>query len=339
MIVINSEGWFGMASLIVEIRREATTLKWVMLTFLGAVINAVIWSHYLYFSQRLFLSLADLTAYSLFFALIIVVYSLFCSLSLPEKRIVAPSDIQLISFGIMLAVQYAASQGRIESYIVITIVSFLVLYSLGLMQDWIVTRAIGIYGTRKDCYLNSYTTEMPFDYVVRELRSKDFRESTGLSKSSKIRKTEIKVLHTPFGEGLQMFLFLRCPTDAQAQHCLINIVSYKRTKYGIMKSGSCEHLAHMTECLLRKLLKVKESDGDDSFTAQSLKYALKPTRNILKSKRVNVRIALTCLVAAFTILPVVMYRFGYLQNLESLVTIEIPAALAILIYFAERKKR
>lgn len=78
-----------MASLINELRREATTVKWTVATFLGGAINSVLWSQYLFFSQHIFSSVETLTIFSLFFAIIIVIYSIASSLLLPMKRVVA----------------------------------------------------------------------------------------------------------------------------------------------------------------------------------------------------------------------------------------------------------
>lgn len=326
-----------MASLIKEVRRGATTVKWVTFTLLGAATNSAFWSQYLFFSQHALATLTDYVALSLFYMLIIIVFSLATSLLLPEKRIVSPNDIQLISFSFIIIIGYLALQGNFLVYAPVMIFSFLLLYVAGLIQNKVVTWIIGIYGTREDCWFGSYSVGLTVDDLTKKLRDKSFSSATEIIRCTKI-KSGIKIFRNSPGEGCQIFIFLKPHPDQNTQACSVNVVAYERTRCGIMNSETCEHKTEMITCLMSKLFKSKKAPKEDDFYERSILYALRPTRNKLEFKRISMRITLTCLVALFTVAPIVMFRFGYLPTLESVAAIEIPAVLAILSQFVPRSK-
>jgi len=328
-----------MASLINELRREATTVKWTVATFLGGAINSVLWSQYLFFYQHLFSGVETLTIFSFLFAMIIVIYSIVSSLLLPMKRVVAPSDIQLVSFALILAIGIAALHENIYSYIVITGSSFVFLFLLGLVQDIIVTKIIGLYGSEADCRFDSYSVTMPFKSLSKKLKEKEFSKATGIVKHSKLKGTEIEVFHTKPYEGFQIFLFLRAAPNRKKSHSQINIVSYERTKYGIRNSKNCEYQTRMILSLLSELFGIKKNATKGEFYNKSIEYSLKPTKNKLESERIDMRITLGCLILLFIGLPVVMFQFGYLSSIESLIAIEIPAVLAVLLQLFRRETK
>lgn len=326
-----------MASLIKEVRRGATTVRWVAFTLLGAAINSAFWSQYLFFSPHILATVTDYVSLSLFYMLIIVVFSLATSLLLPEKRIVSPNDIQLISFSFIIITGYLNLHGPLLDYSLVMIFSFLLLYFAGLIQNKIVTWIIGIYGTREDCWFGSYSADLAVDDLTKKLRDKSFSKATEMVRRTKI-KSGIRVFRNLSGEGYQVFIFLKPHPDPNAQVCLVNVVAYERTRYGIMNSQICEHKTEMITCLMSKLFKSKKAPKEDDFYEQSILYALRPTRNKLEFKRISMRITLACLVAIFIVAPLVMFRLSYLPTLESVAAIEIPAVLAILLQFAPRSK-
>jgi len=325
-----------MSSIIEELKRESITIHWVLLTALGAAINSIFWSQYLFFSPRLLSSIPDLTGYSLLYALTIFLFSLGSSLSLPEKRIVAPSDVQLGSFPIILTVGYAILYQNLAGYIVTIAFSFALLYILGQFLNRALVGIIGIYGTRQDCCFYSYSVKLPIDDLLKRMKEEDFTKATNLSQSKRMKKT--RVFHTSSDERCQAHLFLKPSRDQDSKTCLVNIIGYERTRYGIRKSQQCEYRIEMITCLLSKLYKAQKEPKDDAFYETSMHYALLPIRNRLQSKRISQRIVLACVFLAFIVVPMAMFKFGLLPSWESLAAIEIPTLVAALDLFARLKK-
>jgi hypothetical protein len=328
-----------MASLIDELKRESITIRWLLLTIIGGATNSILWSQYLFFSQHIFSDIMDLLVYSLFFAFIGISYCIVSSLSLPEKRIVAPSDTQIASFPIILTIGFVTLRQSLADYAFIMLMSFLLLYVLGLVQNRFVTGIVGIYGTSKDCCCYFYSTDMSVDELSKKLREEAFAKATDITQSKQLKKAKTKVFLIPFGEGCQVFLFLKPEQKENASHCLINVIGYERTRYGIRKSLACENKTQMVISLLSKLCKTKEVPKEDEFYETSMRYAIQPTRNKLQSKRISLNITLTCLIAVFIILPIALFRVGYLPSLESLAVIEIANVLAVLLDLTSRLKK
>lgn len=328
-----------MASLIDELKRESVTVDWLLLTIIGGAVNSVFWSQYLFFSQQIFSDIMNLLVYSLSFSFIGIIYCLASSLSLPEKRIVAPSDTQIASFPMILIIGFVTLRQGLAGYALIMLMSFLLLYVLGLVQNKFVTGLIGIYGTSKDCCSYLYSTDMTFDDLTKKLKEEAFTKATDITQSRELKKAKIKVFHIPFSEGCQVFLFLKPEQKENSSHCLINVVGYERTRYGIRKSLACENKTHMIISLLSKLCKTKETPKEDEFHETNMRYAFQPTRNKLHSKRISLNVTLTCLIAIFIVLPIVLFRVGYLPSLESLAIIEIANVLAVLLDLASRLKK
>jgi len=328
-----------MASLIDELKRESVTMKWVLFTLLGGAINSVLWAQYLFFTQSLLSNILTFVVYSLSFALLGILFSIVASLSLPEKRIVAPSDSQIASFPIILIIGFVTLYPRLVDYAFLVLMSFLLLYVLGLVQNRFVTSIIGIYGNTNDCYLHSYSADMPVDDLAKKLREKAFTKATDISQTKKLKKTKTKIFHTPFGEGCQVFLFLKPAQNENTKHSLLNVIGYERTKYGIRKSEACENKTQMIISLLARLCQIKETPEEDGFKEESIRYAIQPTRNKLQSKRISLNATLACLIITIGVLPVALFEVGYLQGFENLIIIETTNILAVVLYVASKVKR
>lgn len=328
-----------MASLIDELKRESVTVKWVLFTLLGGAINSVLWSQYLFFTQNLFSNTLTFVVYSLSFALLGILFSIVASLSLPEKRIVAPSDDQIVSFPIILIIGFATLHQKLVDYSFMVLMSFLLLYVLGLVQNRFVTSIIGIYGSAKDCHSYSYSADISADDLAKKLGEEAFTKATDISETKKLKKTKIKIFHTPFGEGCQVFLFLKSGQKESTKQSLMNVIGYERTKYGIRKSEASENKVRMIISLLAKLFPIKETPKEDKFNEASIHYAIQPTRNKLQSKRISLNATLACLMVAIGVLPVALFEVGYMQSFENLIVIETTNILTVLLYVASKVKK
>lgn len=325
-------GLFLMSSLIKEVRREAITVRWIMLTILGAAVNAVLWSQYLFFYSRVFSDLLFLTLFSIASVTIIMLFSMVASTSLPEKRIVAPSDIHLASFAFIVVIWFAILHDFTAVYVFTMILSFLLLYILGITEDAIIARVIGIYGSQKNCGFKSYSVALCLDETAEKLKDKDFARATGISKSSNVKGTEIMTFHTPFYVGYQIFLFLKENRNNKEYPSLLNVISYERMKYGIVNNKSCELQTLMITHLLRGILEISESPKDDNdFRNKSFRYALRPTESKLEFERISIRTVIASLIILLLTLPVGLYWMGYLAELRDLILIEIPLVGSLLI--------
>ena len=326
-----------MASIINEVKRESITVVWVIMTFLGGTINSVVLSQLLFFSPNLDLNLKVFVSISIFF--IPILFSIISSLSLPEKRIVAPLHIELISIALIILIGVITLKEFLNYYLSTLIISSFLLLVAGLIQDSIVTKIIGIYSSEKDCLFESYSVPMSLDDVSKKLKDKAFSKATGISKYSYTKESEITVYHTPIYEGYQLFLFLKKIPDQKTLSCLMNIVSYERTKYGIIRNTSSDYQTQMIACFLSELLKIEKTPKNNEFYRQSINYALQPTRNKLESERITIRLTLTFLIAIFLALPIVMFWLGFLPEVKEIVAIEIPTIVAILLVFVRREKK
>lgn len=230
-----------------------------------------------------------------------------------------------------MAIGITALHENIYNYIAIVVLSFILLYALGSVLDMIVTKIIGLYGSEMDCRFDSYLVSMPFESLSKKLKEKEFSKATGIVKHSKLKGTEIEVFHTKPYLGFQIFLFLRAAPNRKKSSSQINIVSYERTKYGIRNSKNCEYQTRMILSLLSELFEIEKTTTNGDFYDKSIEYSLKPTENKLESERIDMRIILGCLILLFTGLPVVMFQFGYLSSIESLIVIEVPAVLSVLL--------
>jgi hypothetical protein len=328
-----------MASLIEELKRETVTMKWVLFTLVGGASNSVLWSQYLFFTQNVFSNMPTFLVYSVSFAFLGILFSIVASLSLPEKRIVAPSDSQIASFPIILIIGFITLYQRLVDYFFMLVMSFLLLYVLGIIQNKFVTSIIGIYGDAKDCYSYSYSVDMSADDLTKKLKEEAFSKATDISETKKLKKIETQVFHTPLGEGCQIFLFLKPNQKESAKQSLLNVIGYERTKYGIRKSEASENKAQMVVSLLVKLFQIRETQKEEEFNDASVRYAIEPTRNKLRSKRISLNATLACVIVTILILPLALFAVGYLQSFESLVIIETTNVLAVLLYIASKVKK
>lgn len=301
--------------------------------------NAVLWSQYLFFYSRIFTDLLSLTLFSIASAVIIMLFSIVASISLPEKRIVAPSDIHLASFAFIVVIWFTILHDFTALYVFTMILSFLLLYILGMTEDAVITRVIGVYGSQENCGFNSYSVSLSLDEAVEKLKDRDFAIATGISKSSNVKDTEIMTFHKPFYAGYQIFLFLKENPNNKEYPSLLNVISYERTKYGIVNNKSCELQTRMITQLLRGILGIAESpEEDNDFRAKSFQYALKPAENKLEFERISIQTAIAALILLLLTLPVGLYWMGYLAELRDLIWIEIPLVGSLLIAAFKRGK-
>lgn len=221
-------------------RSDYSFLLWVVFVFLGGVINAMIirsfvdfwltvYNHYA--TSNLTVQQASQIIPILIISLVIVfsipiLLSFMFTRTHPEKRIVPPLPMQIISFGLLLFFVY--HQTATDWQILYGL--FIYMMSAALWQDAIMVYALGKTAFPHNIIRHSLKVHADINRVKNIILSTQFRKLNNLKLIDKSSKESIK-LRTNARRGFILVLELR--ESEVKEETIINLVIFKMQAYGV----------------------------------------------------------------------------------------------------------
>jgi hypothetical protein len=256
--------------------------------FLGGVINAMIiracadfWlsaynysvEHQLPINQQLQIIPSFIISFAIVFS-IPILFSFVFTRTHPEKRIVPPLGIQLISVSLLLFFVY--NQTTIDFQMIYSISFAAVL--MGLYQDAVVSRALGRTATTENIIQWSWKIPTNVNRVKDIMLSNRFRRLNNLALITKPKGETIR-LRTRAKRGNILILELR--EDKVNEETIVNLAFYHLQAYGLkpIKEMDDSYLWAMGRIgalkkTLNLLLSVQITDGDEDSADSLVAYVL-----------------------------------------------------------------
>lgn len=281
---------------------------------------------------------------------ITLLYSITTSMSFPQKRIVSPINIQIITWGLLLLIIPVAlihhfPTQEIEPKTIAVLGGYLLIVTIGfgLAQTILVKFVIGMNGNREDIEQNTFGINTDFDTVKKTLQSRNFRDLFYFKTPLKYRgKKELYVMKSDLGNSENILVVLK-PDDVKT--CILSIVSYESKYYQIQKTSRVKQKHEVFINELKKRLgdsvafTVSDLDNDVSEFAYS--NALNPTHNKLEHlKELSIfnKIALIGLGIIFGIITYLRFVTEQI-NQDSYISISIFVLIAVIIDLLPRFTR
>lgn len=322
-----------------QIKHEVSTVQLIIFAFLGASFNSII-------LDLLFLYLigAEPTSYQSVVCLCIafsfpILYSMFTSYSLPEKRIVPPLLIQLNSIAIINIFEYLrfyigeypVLPTETFAYIVLIVLFSSAIAMMAWVQDWIVTKSVGLAGSKEDMYFFTHKIENAYEEVKAVFDDEKFQRATALRKKSKLNDDGLYVFCRLKDMTYQVFAFI-ARSRREKDVTILNILSYEKSKYGIKKGEEARLHAIMITHLLRNALNFKDekrTTRKPEYYHDCIEHALKPTKNYLE--KLGIRFVGLLSISAILSFPFVFFYFDIIE-IEPLLVMLIPMIFSAFVF-------
>ena len=258
-------------------------LFWVVLVFLGGAINAVAIKDFINYITPIYQQYNNATTMAknqlgfavipklatdiltiivsaIFIFLIPIGYSFLFSRTHPEKKIIPPLFIQIVSLGLLIYF-FIANIAQFTGIIYYVVMG-------GLVQDGIVTYASGSTVFTNDLVRHSFIVHANIDKVKGLITSKQFQRLYYL-KTLKTKKEETLKLITKNRRGLSFILEIKEGLDSET---IINAIFWDAGLYGIKHMGKDDYASEwalnkislLNDYFSRRLLaKVDEGEIDN----------------------------------------------------------------------------
>lgn len=229
-----------------------------------------------------------------------VVLSILTTTYLPEKVIVAPTDINAITFGIAAIYLLLATQYYAPVYFLQTL--FVVMYLLlaTILQNGLVTRIVGIRGSTEALSVRQYSTQIGPENLCSILRSELLWKACGFQHEWNSDETvDFWASDGNFRFHVGVSPFPKASSnERQDGHGLISILGYERGGLEIRKSdaskawfrGKCSAFVATVsgtripitneELSLEPIQSADDEEAVRAVPKPIVDYVLRPTRNL-----------------------------------------------------------
>jgi len=325
-----------------KLREQLVLVRWVGLLFSSAALNSILLLIIAetFKAEAIFLLISFLV--SLFIPIFLSIGSTLYLITIGEKRLVKPMDIEFLTIPMIAVVEYIKYYQDPISFLMRVTFLGLYLVFLGLLQNATTVSILGVSGGRSQCITEILVANSSCRDLKQLLSDHSICEALEIFPLKDLG--EFCVLHTPEGIGFNCFIFLFSHPQDGFRSVLL-FVGYNRTPFEIVRDRLSRHRLIGRKTYLLALLSNKVS-FDSSYTLESFvqafpkfdfasdkahDYALRPTRVPLlriKGLPTSAKAILFGIVAPILVC-IALYSAGFLSVSDLVITL-VPIIVALL---------